>query len=645
MKQVQANNNTVRLDGIDLPVEGDVRPQNLARLMGKVTFGDYSQDSDPLQSVMIWSSFTGGIGNEILKEGVDDETYWTGTLETRYPGMVTLPALTHQIPGPVADVSRAYPVADFPARAPSLWCAFGSTLARWNEAEKSFGVVGLLSAEPANKGVEYNNLLWIPLGLGGYATVNDIGELDVHDDLHVVAFTEWDNKIAALTYEGVLRLKYKAMAWEAEEEAMSIPSGHLPRNLVVFMNQQQDPTIHIVTNKDVWAFDRETSLLFRTNLQYPRHPDQGTASTVWRGETMYVSVGLGIHGYTGGIITSMGPDGRYGLPARLRGRVTSLEPEYNALIAVIEGARVDLGEEQEYYHVRRQYQDDLRGFPDMGSYSSILRFNGYGWHPVWTSPDASGLPTWAHVSEADNTYRLWWGYGSDMYYQDLPVTFHNPKAGMQVGESDFAPTGSLTTGWFDADMIAFHKLNSHCEINTEDVFSDGTPGGAISLFYQRDTDTGWHLMGTTDKVGRAVFPFNVIETEGDSEFSAGLLTRRIRFRLDFTSNDPKSSPVMRSFLLKFIKTPLSNMSWTFEVDLNRVQFMGRGVEEIADHINSLAYSNQFCEFIHRDHSYRARVAQVSGSEEMGVDPRSRMTISLVEIPLPEHELREPTSGS
>ena len=644
MKPVQANNNTVRLAGIDLPISSDVRPNNLARLQNKVTFGDYSQDSDPLQSVVVWSSFTGGIGNEFLKEGVDDETYWTGSLETRYPGMVTLPALTHKIPGPVDNVSRAYPVADFPARAPSLWCAFGTTLAQWNEGTRTFDVEGTLASEPANKGVEYNNLLWIPLGLGGYATVNALGEITPYTDLNVVAFTEWDNKIAALTYEGVLRIKYKDSAWETSNPNLELPSGHIPRNLVVFMNQRQEPTIHIVTNRDVWAYDREASLLVRTNLQYPRHPDQGLASTVWRGESMYVSIGLGVHGYNGGIITSMGPDGRFGLPPHLRGRITSLEPEYNAMVAVIEGAHIVDGDTEEYYHVRRQYQDDIHAFPDISAHSTVLRFNGFGWHPIWVSPDVEGLPTWAHVSIADNKYRLWWGYGGGMYYQDLPVTFHNPRAGMQVGVDNFEPSGSLTTGWFDADMVAFYKLNSHVELNLDDVFGDGTPTGRVHVYYQRDYDPGWRFLGTADRVGRSVFPFGVVEAEGNTTFSEGEVTRRIRFRLNFESDDRNMSPVMRSFLLKFIKIPLSNMSWTFDVDLNRVQFMGWGTGEISDHLQRLPYSASFHEFIHKDRSWRVRVAQVTGSESTGLDPTSKMTISVLEVPLSDQELREPPDG-
>src|SRR3972149_1012236 len=551
MKHVQANNNTVRLDGIDLPVEGDVRPNNLARLMGKVTFGDYSQDSDPLQSVAIWSSFTGGIGNETLKEGVDDETYWTGTLETRYPGMVTLPALTHTFPAPSGDVSRAYPLEDYPARAPSLWCAFSTTLARWNDTTRVFTSIGTLAAEPTNKAVEYNNLLWIPIGLGGYARVNHLGTITPYTDLDIIAFVVWDNKIVALTYGGVLRIKYLATAWEVAYPNLALPSGHVPRNLVVFMDQRQDPTIHIITNRDVWAYDRGLARLVRTHLQFPRHPDQGLASTVSRGESMSVSVGLGIHGYNGGIITSMGPDGRHGLPADLRGRVVDLEPEYNGLIAVIEGAQAVVSEGQEFYHVRRQYQDDMTGFA---------------------------------------------------------------------------------------------TVNGHCEINTGDVFSDGTPTGEISLFYQSDTDPGWHLMGKMDRIGRAIFPFNLIETEGDATFSAGLLTRRIRFRLDFASDNPKYSPVMRSFLVKFIKIPLSTITWTFEVDLKKVSFMGMGVNDIANHLDDLAHSTELCEFIHRDRHYRVRVAQVSGSEKTGVDPRSVKQLSIVEMVLPANELREPPSG-
>lgn len=82
-RPTQTDQYEVVIDGVSYPVEGPISVDPLSRFQPKNTFGDYSEDSDPLQSAAIWRSFTGGIGQEELKEGVDDETYWTGTLETR----------------------------------------------------------------------------------------------------------------------------------------------------------------------------------------------------------------------------------------------------------------------------------------------------------------------------------------------------------------------------------------------------------------------------------------------------------------------------------------------------------------------------------------------------------------------------------
>lgn len=646
-RDVQAGNSTVRLAGRDLQIKGAVQEVDLARFPGKVTFGDYSMDSDSLLSVFIMSSFIGGIGSEHLKEGVDDENYWTGTLETRYPGMVTLLAETHRFSGPDGSASRSYPIADFPGRSPSLYCAFGTTLAKWNEVDREFVSVGTMPSEPANKGVEFDARLWIPLGLGGYATLDDAGDLQIHTDLNVVAFTLWDHKILAITSEGVLRIRDAfANAWEDDAPGLHLPSGHIPRNILSYINSQQEPTVHVITNRDVWAYDRDHARLVRTQLQYPRHPDQGLASTVWRGESMYVSVGLGIHSYNGGIIGSVGPDHRYGLPADLRGRIVDLEPEYNNLIAVVEGALVSDDADQDVHLMRPTYIDEMRPFKDYSAYSTVLRWSNYGWHPVWTSPARDGLPTWALVSIADNTYRLWWGYAGDMLYQDLRTTFHTPKAGMQVGVDRFAPNGRLVTGWMDMDMTGFDKLASHVEVNTVDVFSDGTPTGEITVEYQVDTDPSWYLLGRCNCVGRSVLPFNEVVRESRDDFSAGLRFQRIRLRISMASSNPTHSPVLESILLKFVKIPLSGKSWTLNVLLNQERtFMGNGPRDTAEFLRLLAADGEFHEMIHQNQAYRVRVAQTQMAQATGHDPRATMAVSVVEVPLGREQLKAAPVGT
>lgn len=637
----QAGVNEVILNGRHLPIVGQVSVQDLARFPSKVTFGDYSYDSDPLLSTYIISSLTGGIGNEKLKEGVDDETYWTGTLETRYPGQITLGARTRNIPSPLAGAGEARPLADFPSSAPQLWACFGQTLCRWDNESGVFVIEGTLPVPPINKAVEYDNSLYIPLGNDGYARLfwdGTTATITTYLDFNARCFTLWDNKIAMLTMEGAITLRYGADAWEATTPARTLPSAAVGRNLVVFINQRGDSTIHVITNTDVWAYDRENNLLYRTQLQFPSHPDNGLASVNWRGESLYVSVGLGIHSYNGGIVSAMGPDGRYGLPADLRGTITDLVGEYNALIAVVRGAIRQDTEPEQVRLIPPLYQTPFPPLAGLNALSCVLRWTQFGWHPVWQSPTPEGFPTWAHVSRADNAYRLWWGYGDEMLYQNLPYTFYNPKHGMRVGESEFAPEGSLTTGWFDADMVAFDKLASHCELVLEDVFGDGRSTGTVTVYFQVNDDPSWRLLGQQDRPGRGAFWFNIREDDYGDLFSYGQEFARIRFRLDFTSDNILSSPVMQSFQLKFKKTPLSQKSFRFTLDLGMDRYKDVGVQELSDYVRLLASSNAFSQLVHQDQTYRVTISQTQGSEFGGYDHRGGMVVNAVEVIAPQSRL-------
>ena len=640
-RPTQTENQEIVLDGKSYPVDGPVSVDPTTRFQNKVTFGDYSEDSDPLLSAWITSSLTGGIGNEFLKEGVDDETYWTGTLETRYPGQITLLPYTHTHEGPGAESSMAYPLGDFPSGAPSFWAAFDDDLVQWDHTNSVFVSKGTLSVAPVNKAVEYNDLLWIPLGNAGVATVATNGTIAEDAAIKVRALALWDNKLAALTEDGEIRLKFGDTPWEAVAEDAVLPSGAKPRNLVVFKNQRGDPTLHIITNTDVWAYDRDAATIYRTELQYPTHPDQGLASVNWRGENLYVSVGLGVHSYNGSVVASMGPDSRYGVPAALRGVITGMEPEYNAILALIRGASEAVGDiSQEWQINDPAYEQGFRSFVAMKAKSSLLRFSGYGWHPVWESGDSGGDPTWPLVSRADGEYWLWWGFDGKMLRQKLPRTFHNPKQGLKSGVNEFAADGRLITGWFDADMPAFRKLASHMELVLEDALDNGTLTGRASLRYQIDNDPAWHLMGTADRIGRTIFPFRIEPSEGSSGFSRGLSFTRIRFRLELASDDIHLSPVVRSFMLKFIKLPMSvsGRAFTFKIPLTQDRgYKDRGPTEMANELIALTASDRFAELLHGSESYRVRVSQVRLADMTGYDQRGIAEVSCIEIVSPPHD--------
>lgn len=641
-KRTQVSWNEIAIDGLPIPVRGSVRKQDLARFQSKITLGDYSFDSDPLLSTYNISSLTGGIGNEHLKEGVDDETYWTGTLETRYPGQITLLPHTWTFLGPSTLHADAYPLGDFPSDAPAFWAAFDTTLARWDAVEQTFAQMGDLTARPVGKAVEFEDKLFIPLGGAGYATVDrDTLDLTVTDanNMHVRSFTIWDNKLAALTDERYVRLKIEGAAWEGENAAFRLPSGSVPKHLVVFVNQQGAPTLYVITNQDVYAYGRDETYLYRTQLQFPPHPDNGRAAANWRGESLYVSVGLGIHSYNGGIIGSMGPDSRYGLPAHLRGIVTDLAPEYNNLLCLVQGAsNVGLNETQDWQFNDPMYEQNIRPYVERDAHSVLLRHSGSSWHPVWESDESGRSATWVIVSRADNQYQMWWGYDGKMLMQKLPYAFQNPKQGLRAGVNEFASKGSLITGWMDADMVAFDKLASHMEILLDDPLENRLSVGKVTIRYQYDNNPGWYHLGVATHIGMTCMPFNVDESEGSTGFSWGLSFRRIRFEVVAESDHILSSPVIRSVMLKFLKIPISQLSFQFDVDLDfSDQFKNQGAGDLAEFIRSKASSHKMSELLHRDGSYRVRISQTQATDQTGYDLRSTMTVSAVEVRIPEHD--------
>ena len=645
----QVSNGEVRLGRYEYPVQADrMTTLNLARFQNKTTFGDYSFDSDPLLSAEIFSSFTGGMGNETIKEGVDDDSFWEANLETRFPDGATLLPLTKSFSAPAGDPAAAFGLGDFPAADPTFYASFDEEVHNWNETTQAYEAFTTLPHNPVAVGVEFDDLFFIPMGANGFATMDAAGAVVDEPTVHVVHFIIWDRKLAALTTEGYILIRAIGdVAFPAPHADRTLPAGSLPRKLVDFINQRGDPTIHIVTNNRVFAYDPDGDVLYNTRLNYPKHPNQGLGAANWRGDTMFVSIGLGIHGYNGSLITSMGPDGRHGLPARHRGRIIDLLGEYNALLAMVEGVSANLDAVDEEYIVHTpMYRDRdtyaISSFTLQPVFSSILRWSNSQWHKVWESPDASGIPSWMQVSEASGQYRLWWGYGNKMYTQKLPITSQNPKQYLRSGEQEFMPTGSLISGWFDADMAAFDKLALHLEVNLEDVTGFNDCGGSVSWQYQTNADPSWRSIGVADTVGRTILPFAYLPRDEGNPFSKGRAFVKIRFRFTYTQKMVdgeyviNTSPLMTSAILKFIKIPESQMSWTLFVPLTTSGgFKGEGNHVLGSYLDYLLTSRELVEFGTNDEIFRVRVAQVSANKGTGHDEMGTYTVNLVEVRMGE----------
>lgn len=645
----QTGNGEVRIGGYEFPVlGGEVNELDLARYQGKVTFGRYDLDSDPLLSAQIFSGFNGGMGNETLAEGVDDDTFWDATLETRYPDGATLLPLTTEHSGTAIDPNFAYPLGDFPV-AQRFLAAFDTTVNRWDVPTQAFvALPNPLTASPVKHGVEFEGEFYVPLGANGFDVLDGSGVVTHHVTFDPIQFIVWDRKLMALTRLGTLWMRVPGsgvwgVASSSGAESVTVPSGNRARGMVNFVNQSNQPALHIITDSLVFAYDPDGEELYETRLDFPKHPNQGLGSANWRGDTMFVSVGTGIHSYNGSTITSMGPDGRHGLPARLRGTIVDLKPEYNALLTLVRGQGSEtITEAEDTFVIHPPLHRERIKFASGVAvsrtvHSCILRWSNSQWHKVWESEGALADPTWMHISQANGEYRLWWGYGGTMYSQDLPVAFQNPKQGLKSGSIRFAPEGFLISGWFDAAMTAFTKLATHIEVNLDDVLEGaGEPGGSVTVQYQYDNNLSWKTLGIADTVGKTILPFQYRVHPAGVNFSDGLAFRRIRFRFIYAqkAGEITLSPLMSSAVFKFIKVPESQLSWQFTVPLRTPDgYKGIGNDELAYRLRAALFSSVFTDFVYRDRVYRVRVAQTLGKRRTGYDERGDYDINLVEVSL------------
>lgn len=623
----------VEIDGRKIPVMGPVDTTNLAVMQPKFTVGEPNKDSDNLMSVWSQEDWTGGGQVAELNELSDAQRYRHATIETRYPRIITLAPETtsYTITG---ATGLAQPVADYTVSgAKRFWAAFGTDLCYWDKTSASFISAATLTAAPVNKGLVWNDELYIPQGDNGF-DIWDGAAITHHTESLAVAFTEWDDKLICLGSDRQI-IVYDGASWPTPNPALKIKTDRVMRNLVTWWTPDRQPAVYIVTNRDVWVIDPLIPRLYKTGLHFPAHPDQGLGSCAWRDDAMYVSVGTGVHQLSlGGVVSAMGLDRNDGLPSYLRGAIVDMDgDEYNSMLALVQGigsTTVDTSTAGDNLEETMFYDSaPLAPVASSSARASLQRWTGTGWHTAWESPDADGVPTRVRVSEADDEYGLWWGYGTSMYRQALKRAYFNPRQGAELGIDRFQLSGYLRTGRFDANMAMFLKLGSHI-----DVHLDPSSTGAVDISYQTDaTYPDWVLAGTATDPGHNIIRLKV----DDQDFSRGECFRWIEFEYRLSSTDPTKTPIIMWTAFKFIKLPLQTRSWNLQVPLMFEEWMGQGPRELADFLDGLATAGRFFTFKHQDRVYRIREAQVRGPEPTGRDRRGLRNVALVELD-PAHEI-------
>lgn len=622
---------TIEIDGLLYPARPS-RWQIIGGLAGKVTFGDYTRTSDVNQSSKIWSTFAAGIGVEHIREGSDEGNFWYGTLDGKSPFMLSLNRETLSYDG------VRYSLGDFNGEFYALDDA--GNILKWDEAALDFtDTTYNLAGTPVRDGIEYNDVLLIPLGAAGVATFTGAANATIDTAVKAVDLLDFDGDLYAVTSDKTLQ-SFDGSAWTS---IASFKWSDTPRRLIVYMNRLEDDILYVATNRGLLAYDKTNTTLIRTRFQVPPHYDNGLGVAVWRvGEDLFYSAGMDVYLYSVSAAAQQGPSGKEGVPDPVRGRVVDLRSSFNALFALVEGATTTT-EETVMLDEGMTYDDPLYGSTSAAS-ATLMEWNGSGWHPCWTSDVANGQATWVSLSATLAQHRVFWGYNNTLYTQKLSRSQSNPRQRKNVGDGRFAPTGYLDTGWFDGNMFGIPKLASHLEVNV----TSADTGEPITIDYALDNEEGFaHTLGTITAGGqRAILPFGVVSVSPggvDALLARGVEFDRIRFRIRMETDDPTSTPIMDSLILKYVSATQPYEVTQYDISLTfDDEMFGRTAAEMKAELDAKVLARQFSWVLTGDANkpvYRALITAAQGINNLAIDQKAQRTYSVIEYPLAGYDAR------
>jgi len=596
-------------------VDARLQIQDLGTFPRKITIGDPTLDSQDFLSTWAISDLSGGHG---LQEHTTDATvsrYRYATMDVSRPKMWTQRPKVNTETGTSAAF---WPLGDLLYNGNvEMYGAFGTDLHVWNESSDAWtDTTSNLAAAPVNTGVAFAGTgtlrLFIPLGSTGYDTYTGTTHASVAASGSVPAAREFavlGQLLVCLDTSNQLWWTTDGTTWTSYGADGKVDASLTAYRIREYRDHTDNPVLMLSTSGGVWLFDPSGPTLYRQDLQFPNHPDQGLALSVWRG-TGYVSVGMGVHSWAShtGTIDAMGLDRDEGLPYLYgyNSKIVDMAPAYNEMFALVQGSTSD------------------------STRPSVHKWTGRGWHAVW---EASGTATVTrlYVSQARSTYRIWWGGGNNSYTIELPRSFTNPKQmSYNLSSNLLDTTGYIETGMSDMGMPGYRKIAHSARVRI--AYLNAASGNtAPQLYYRiRDEDAYTEVYRWTQvfSAGSVAVPYETFHFAfgGTGTDATGVGFDEIELKLTI----PDQYGIVKFLAMDFMKIPKQNRAWTMTFDLSS-SFDDTSPNTLAGVLDALIISETVTKLIHRDDTYWVRLASWNGQDNLGKgDERGMRTVQIIE---------------
>jgi len=296
--------------------------------------------------------------------------------------------------------------------------------------------------------------------------------------------------------------------------------------------------LYIFKEDSIWI-DNETSVS-RMNLSMYTSPSENNGRAVATVDLMmYFTFMHSIEGMNGANITDFGLWRGTGLPASLRGAISSICPVMSWLFVAV----------------------------DAGStgYSSVYCWDGAGWHNTFTSPVLGWRirNIWWQPNINGNN-KLCMDCGGNIIYIDFPKETLNP---LNDPTATYQHESVLVSPTHDFNKTQLNKFFSELAIITNKM----TSGQSIEFDYQVDDDidtANWSYAGTANNVTNSVVKID----QG--------ARKMIRFRARMNTTDVLVPPIMLCVILKgYMRDPVKAM-WNVTIEASSIQLDRRGRRDL-----------------------------------------------------------------
>ena len=617
--------NEIILNGTRFRTKGPVQSALSSIYPQKTVTGDYTRDSQQRASVFAMSDWRRGIGLNIQRGDASPVSRaWWSTCQLRYHEHLVLPALATVTAA--SGVAGSFTIGAIGELGGEIYAAFGTDVRKYSNAGDSWG--SSLHTLPAAAtsaitfrmgGVVY--LAFATTGTpGGYSYTSD-GATWVNDTKDTQFLAYWDDRLWGIDSTGQLWFS-SAIGVETNDAQLPLEDNSVT-SLFVGPLADGELVLHAGTTYGPYSHDVENSKFVPVDIGLAQHPDNCKGSVHWR-ESMFFSAGNGIHRYNIGEgrpgISVMGPDRDDGLPSDKRGTIVQLLKTTNELVAVLDATTAP-GSLSTYSAETALNAADVIG-EDVG-FSLILGWDGEGWETKWISGSSAQAISYAYVSNAYSTYRLWWGHNQRVNYMALPRDIVNPN---EITTFEYAASAEHETPWFNADQTEVDKLITELRVEAHELSSTET----ITVSYGLNYGAGYTSLGTITADGITSYKFP------NSTTPTGTTFRAIRFKVSLARGSTTTvTPHAHSLTITFRKKLPAKYGHTVEVDLNN-EYGGKSPKQLRAALKAILEVNTLVVFTFRADTGTPRthyvdVVQATGLEHTGLDERGSSSIICLEL--------------